>query len=397
MKNYSLKPTEENVLELLRTNPIQRNPYVFRFAEMLSHMEDDCYSIALNGDWGSGKTFFVKQVKLLLDAANPQSGMPKETRRLIEAQIQTAAWPESYVTVYYDAWSYDNHDDPILSLIYATLQNGQGLDLSSNSGIRILNAATAVFDAVTGENLTALMNGLKGLRSEDKLSAIKKNKLIVQEHALVNITMLLPEVWGKLSSSDKWMIGETYRDVVASGDVVATKGLKLALGKVGGFDFVPETLRSTTFREMARKLIDVHDSFNNYYNETGVVKALANLGTRIPEPAFLVCLDAYLLVFLGNYYGYSRKAAPIAEEELKKISKDRWQAYFSSYIHTDDRILNNLETPTQVSRMRNLLVSIGATNFTELPKDNQKLFEAIMNNNSEKVKFITNVMYKKLV
>lgn len=150
------------------------------------------------------------------------------------------------------------------------------------------------------------------------LSAIKKNKQILQEHALANITMLLPEVWERLSSSDKWMIGETYRDVVASGDVAATKGLKIALGKVGGFDFVPETLRSTTFKEMARKLIDVHDSFNNFYNETGVVKALANLGTRIPEPAFLVCLDAYLLVYLGNYYGYSVKAAPIAEEELKK-------------------------------------------------------------------------------
>lgn len=229
------------------------------------------------------------------------------------------------------------------------------------------------------------------------LSAIKKNKSIVQEHALVNITMLLPEVWGKLSSSDKWMIGETYRDVFASGDAAATKGLKLALGKVGGFDFVPETLRSTTFKEMARKLIDVHDSFNNFYNETSVVKALANLGTRIPEPAFLVCLDAYLLVYLGNYYGYSRNAAPIAEEELKKISKDRWQAYFSGYIHTDDRILNNLETPTQVSRMRNLLVSIDATSFSELPKDNQKLFDAIMKNDSEKVKLITNSMYKKLV
>lgn len=229
------------------------------------------------------------------------------------------------------------------------------------------------------------------------LSAIKKNKSIVQEHALVNITMLLPEVWGKLSSSDKWMIGETYRDVFASGDAAATKGLKLALGKVGGFDFVPETLRSTTFKEMARKLIDVHDSFNNFYNESGVVKALANLGTRIPEPAFLVCLDAYLLVYLGNYYGYSRNAAPIAEEELKKISKDRWQAYFSGYIHTDDRILNNLETPTQVSRMRNLLVSIDATSFSELPKDNQKLFDAIMKNDSEKVRLITNAMYRKLV
>ena len=41
MKNYSLKPTEENALELLRANPILRNQYVFRFAKMLSYMEDD--------------------------------------------------------------------------------------------------------------------------------------------------------------------------------------------------------------------------------------------------------------------------------------------------------------------------------------------------------------------
>lgn len=229
------------------------------------------------------------------------------------------------------------------------------------------------------------------------LTAIKKSKPVVQEHALANIAMFLPEIWQKLTTSDKWTIGETYRDVVASGNVLATKGLKLVLGKVGGFDFVPETLRSTTFKEMARKLIDVHDSFNNFYNETGVVKALANLGTRIPEPAFLVCLDAYLLVYLGNYYGYSRTAAPIAEEELRKISKDRWQAYFSGYIHTDDRILNNLVTPKQVSRMKTLLESMEVNHLTDLPNDNQKLFDAIIKNDYEKVKRITNAMYKKLV
>lgn len=229
------------------------------------------------------------------------------------------------------------------------------------------------------------------------LSAIKRSKPIVQEHALVNMTMLLPEIWKKLSSTDKWMVGETYRDVVASGDVNATKGLKIALGKVGGFDYVPETLRSTTFREMARKVIDVHDSYNNFYNESGVVRALANLGTRIPEPAFLVCLDAYLLVYLGNYYGYSRTAAPIAEEELKRISQDRWQVYFSTYINTDDRILNNLETRTQVSRMKSLLESIEMTSLEELPHDNQILFDSIMKNDYEKVKKVTNAMYKKLV
>lgn len=229
------------------------------------------------------------------------------------------------------------------------------------------------------------------------LSAIKRSKPIVQEHALVNMTTLLPEIWNKLSSSDKWMIGETYRDVVASGDVAATKGMKIALSKVGGFDFVPETLRSSTFKELARKLIDVHDSFNNFYNETSVVKALANLGTRIPEPAFLVCIEAYLLVYLGNYYGFSNGAAPIAEEELKKISKERWYAYFLKYIHTDDRILCNLETKKQVSRMKELLDNIGITDLTDLPKDNQKLFDAIMKNDSERVKNIANAMYKKLI
>lgn len=229
------------------------------------------------------------------------------------------------------------------------------------------------------------------------LSAIKRSKPIVQEHALVNMTTLLPEIWNKLSSSDKWMIGETYRDVVASGDVAATKGMKIALSKVGGFDFVPETLRSSTFKELARKLIDVHDSFNNFYNETSVVKALANLGTRIPEPAFLVCIEAYLLVYLGNYYGFSNGAAPIAKEELKKISKERWYTYFLKYIHTDDRILCNLETKKQVSRMKELLDNIGITDLTGLPKDNQKLFDAIMKNDSERVKNIANAMYKKLI
>ena len=178
---------------------------------------------------------------------------------------------------------------------------------------------------------------------------------------------------------------------------LATKGIKIALGKVGGFDFVPETLRSTTFREMARKLIDVHDSYNNFYNETSVVKALANLGTRIPAPAFLICLDAYLLVYLGNYYGYSRGAAPIAEEELKKISKDRWQAYFSEYIQTDDRILCNLDTQTQVSRMKALLENVGATDLTDLPRDNKILYDAILKCDSPKVKQVSKAMYHKLV
>lgn len=47
--------------------------------------------------------------------------------------------------------------------------------------------------------------------------------------------------------------------------------------------------------------------------------------------------------------------------------------------------------------MKNLLESIDITNFTGLPNANQKLFDAIMKNDSEKVKRIANAMYQKLL
>ena len=62
MKSYELKPTYENLLETYRNNTIDRNGDVFRFTEILNAVEDGC-AIALDGNWGSGKTFFIKQVK----------------------------------------------------------------------------------------------------------------------------------------------------------------------------------------------------------------------------------------------------------------------------------------------------------------------------------------------
>lgn len=81
MKNYSLKPTDEIVFELLVKDPLGRFQSVLRFLTLLSHMEDDCYSIALNGEWGSGKTFFVKQIKMMLDAYNPHSSLSDDMQK----------------------------------------------------------------------------------------------------------------------------------------------------------------------------------------------------------------------------------------------------------------------------------------------------------------------------
>ena len=171
MKNYSMKPTEENVLELLQKDPIGRYQSVLRFIKLLSCMEDDCYSIAVNGEWGSGKTFFIKQVKLILDAYNPQSSLDSGIREVVSKLKQDDFdYPESYTTVYYDAWANDNQTDPILSLIYATISSHQS-DFEPSRRHAVGETVAAIANKITGQDVSSILSSFLGV---DRLEEVKE-------------------------------------------------------------------------------------------------------------------------------------------------------------------------------------------------------------------------------
>ena len=91
IKSYELKPTRENILTAIQNDTIGRNKDVFSFADILNSLEDSC-SIAVDGNWGSGKTFFVNQVKMFLDANNDYvSSMSKDDQTTI-----ISAWEKIY-------------------------------------------------------------------------------------------------------------------------------------------------------------------------------------------------------------------------------------------------------------------------------------------------------------
>lgn len=69
MKAYDLKPTYDNLIDTYKKDSIGRNIDLFYFIEILNSI-DGGYSIAVDGNWGCGKTFFVKQVKMVMDAYN---------------------------------------------------------------------------------------------------------------------------------------------------------------------------------------------------------------------------------------------------------------------------------------------------------------------------------------
>lgn len=213
------------------------------------------------------------------------------------------------------------------------------------------------------------------------LSNAKTSKSAALEHSLANFNTILPLVWEKLAEKDKWNVGMAYRDVVTDGNDKSAMGMKKALMKVRGFDFVPESLRSNTFKKAARAVIDTHFAYNNYYNEPAVVKSLSKLGSTIPSPALQECMDSYLLVYLGNTYGVSREAAPIAKNELLSISNDRWEYFFNSIISKDEIVLLYITTPNQLDRFANLLNEIGEEAFHNLNGDGKQIYNAIIKRN----------------
>jgi len=208
------------------------------------------------------------------------------------------------------------------------------------------------------------------------LASIKNDHGAKLEHSLGNMNSLLPDMWKNLSEVARWSIGTAYAEISAAGNQPAILGLKKVLMKVAGFDYVPENLRSNTYKKAARAVITAHFSFGNFVGEIAPVNQLASLGTTIPAPALADCIQAYLCVFLGNFYGESWSAAPVARKELKKLTPERIQYYFGKVIHTDEVILQKFEYDKPAENFISLTHDLDLGNLIETNSGSYKLIHA---------------------
>lgn len=214
-------------------------------------------------------------------------------------------------------------------------------------------------------------------------SAIRTRQGALLEHPLNNFKLIIPLVWEKLVDDDKWNIGFLYRDVVSAGNTKAANAVKFALAKNNGFDYVPESLRSRTFIKIAQQLIDVHYGYDNFYREPKVVEELASLGSVLPEPALFYCMKAYLLVYLGNYYGRSDRAVEMVERQLAKIDKEQWIAFFDQKLPYDIDLINTLcaNSKKPIMNFKTLLRNLKMNALNLNTTVGAKLYSAILNSN----------------
>lgn len=218
------------------------------------------------------------------------------------------------------------------------------------------------------------------------MNAAKQRTGAQLEISLANINVLLPTVWSNLRDTERWHVGHTYAELYSAGKSTAVSGVKSALSKVKGFDYVPENLRSDTFLKAAASIVEAHEGMNNFYNELSPLRSLSKLGTTIPTPALGECISAILCVRLGNEYGVANNAQTLARELLDGLTPERWTYYLNQVLPGDVRILNKLGYSKPLARWVDIVKSYDFDSLNIKNKEVNALISAALSKSESRLK-----------
>lgn len=184
MKKYVQEATDINVWTSLKENTFDRGKDIREFIEGLELIEGNAF-ISLDAKWGDGKTFFVRQIEETLKFFRAKQ-METEEKLLKDLEsyeylkesiaVKETTVEHIYLPVYYNAWMYDDHNDPLMSLLLVmTKQCGGAYNTKINTkslGERLLAVASSLPISIKKVNPATLINDLQEGKM-DILSAVK--------------------------------------------------------------------------------------------------------------------------------------------------------------------------------------------------------------------------------
>lgn len=190
MKKHDLQPTDDNIRSTFYNDSIGRNKDLVNFIKIIDSI-DESYTIALDSYWGSGKTFFVKQVKMILDTVTEDTfcKVEGETEVLSKwVQISQNLQLKKHVPIYYNAWQNDSDDDPIYSLIYQMT-----LDTENIKGLKDKISLSDLL-SVAGK----ITHAVAGIDPNDMADSAKKGDFLVKLRERDNIDKRIKKYINKL-------------------------------------------------------------------------------------------------------------------------------------------------------------------------------------------------------
>ena len=116
MNKYELNDSDENLKLTIENDALGRNSKLIILGKLLNNLNNNSI-ISIDGKWGSGKTFFIKQFNYLIRKFNLfDDRILSEKNKEIFSRLKN-----NNLVVYYNAWENDSHDNALESLIYNIL------------------------------------------------------------------------------------------------------------------------------------------------------------------------------------------------------------------------------------------------------------------------------------
>ena len=184
------------IIELLKNDDIGRNKYLLSFLKIMKNSK--CNRIySLNGNWGSGKTIFVRKLDLLIkysslyengirnaasDKLNINFFTDDEIKKMnlltgsgIYKSIDELVKKNNINSIYFNAWEHDSEEDPILSILYTIIKDcGLKSEKSSSEFDDLLKQISIIIKNLSFGKLD--FSGI--IKKENLVETVEKNDKI---------------------------------------------------------------------------------------------------------------------------------------------------------------------------------------------------------------------------
>jgi hypothetical protein len=124
--------------------------------------------VGIHGDWGSGKTSFMRQVQRVLGGDMPKDSSVDHLSKPL-TKVQRAELQKEVVTVWFDAWRYQNEPVPVVALLQEMRRQLTSIPSVTNQ-LKKLTAITAygVLDGISNIGKVLSLEGLPNLEKIEK-------------------------------------------------------------------------------------------------------------------------------------------------------------------------------------------------------------------------------------
>lgn len=205
MKRATLEATDENILQSIKETNGTRNTEIKDFIEALELIEGNMF-ISLDARWGEGKTFYVRQIEKTLeyqtmknfntDDTDTKGELDKMNLYFTGTTLEEIDLKHSYLPVYYNAWLYDNHADPLMSLLLVIskksrqyIDTTRGKNLSERLG-ELISSISFGLQFIKGNQMS--IDGQKAINAFKEVDILEKIK--TAEELRVKVKQIINEV-----------------------------------------------------------------------------------------------------------------------------------------------------------------------------------------------------------